>query len=337
MFEENATDWLRSYLEDRHQQVYVDGSLSDPLEVEVGVPQGSILGPLLYTIFTNDLPEVVHKHDPQHAQEQDALQYFNVHCDPCGSICCFADDSTFSTSNKDPAILQHDIDAKYKEIANYMAMNKLFLNSEKTHLLVMTSSQQHLKRDNFGIHLNTGNEIILPSDHERLLGAEVSNNFTWKEHIILNEKSMIKMMTSRINALMKVSWAADFKTRKMIANAIVMSRIVYMVQVYGNASEYMLRSLQVLQNKAARVVTRLRWGTETGFLLNQVGWLSVRQLIAYHSVLLVFKIKQESKPASLKLRFRDNFAYRTRQATNNSLVRCETPRSELSSKAFVYN
>ena len=146
---------------------------------------------------------------------------------------------------------------------------------------------------------------------------------------------MIKMITSRINALMKVSWSADFMTRKMIGNAIVMSRIVYLVQVYGNASEYLLKGLQILQNKAARVVTRLPWGTETGLLLNQVGWLSVRQLVAFHSLILVFKIKTENKPAALKLRFRDNFVYRTRQATSNGLVRCETPRTETSKKAFV--
>ena len=136
---------------------------------------------------------------------------------------------------------------------------------------------------------------------------------------------MMKMITSRINALMKVSWSEDFKTRKMIGNAIVMSRIIYLVQVYGNASEYLLKSLQILQNKAARVVTRLPWGTETGLLLNQIGWLSVTQLVAFHSLILVFKIKTESKPAALRLKFRDNFAYRTRQATSNGLVRCKTP------------
>ena len=197
-------------------------------------------------------------------------------------------------------------------------MNKLFLNSDKTHLLIMTSASKHRKYENFGINLNTGAEIIPPSYSERLLGAQVSNNFTWNEHIRDNEKSMLKMITSRVNA-------ADFKTRKMIANAVVMSRLVYLVQVYGNAAEFLLKFLQVIQNKAARCVTRLRWGTETSVLLNQVGWLSVKQLIVFHSLVQLFKIKETGKPATLRLKFRDSFAYKTRN-----------PKSDKSKDAFVY-
>ena len=237
-------------------QVYVDGALSEPLPVELGVPQGSILGPLLYTIYTNDLPEVIHQHDPPISLQEPQSAY-NYPCKACGGLCCFADDSTLSISNKDPATLERNMNTKYKDIANYMSMNRLALNTDKTHLLIMASAQQHKKHGNFGIVLNTGAELITPSDSERLLGAQVSNNFLWNEHVFGNEKSMVKMITSRINALLKISWSADFKTRKMIANGIVMSRIVYLIQVYGNASDYLLGFFQVLQNKAARIVTRL--------------------------------------------------------------------------------
>ena len=105
---------------------------------------------------------------------------------------------------------------------------------------------------------------------------------------------MCKLLTSKINALVKVSYSADFKTRKMIVNAVVMSRIVYLIQLYGSATDYLLNSLQTLQNRAARAVTKLRWGTRTSTLLNQVGWLSIKQLIVYHRLVLVFKINRDT-------------------------------------------
>ena len=336
-FQQCAVSWLESYLRNRHQQVYVDGVLSEPKEVHVGVPQGSILGPLLYIIYTNDLPEVIHNHDPPQPQQQGSSCSYNVNCKDCGSICCFADDSTLSISSKDPALFQEDINSKYKVISDYMAMNKLFLNSDKTHIMVMTSQYHHRRSNNFGLQLNTGSEIIKPSDNERLLGAQISNNFTWNAHIQDDDKSMCKALTPRINALVKVSWSANFQTRKMIANAIVMSRLIYLIQIYGDAKDYLLSSLQVLQNRAARAVTRLPWGTETALLLNQVWWLSVNQLSDYHKLVSYYKIDRDEKPAYLSEKFKKNFNYNTRQKATNCLQVSITPKSGTSRDSFVHS
>merc|ERR1711997_808082 len=101
-----------------------------------------------------------------------------------------------------------------------MAKNKLVLNGDKTHLLVLASSKNHKKHENYGITLDTGTKIIQPSEYEKLLGGFISNDLSWKEHIRDNEKSLFKVITSRINALSKISTIASFKTRKMIANGI---------------------------------------------------------------------------------------------------------------------
>ena len=256
---------MESYLSNRKQKVYIDGFLSEALDVDIGVPQGSILGPLLYIIFTNDLPECVHSHLP------DRDSFFNVQCSACGGICCLADDSTFTLSNKTPEDLTRDISEKYQEIANYMGRNKLVLNSDKTHLLVMASAHKHRKHENFGIVLNTGAEIIEPISNEKLLGGQISNNFTWNNHIRDNKTSMFIILTSKINALSKISKIANFRTRKMVASGLIMSTLNYLVQLYGSCSGYLVKLLQVLQNKAAQHVSRLGWDTETSVLLNQCG------------------------------------------------------------------
>ena len=191
--QDDALAWLESYLSHRHQRVVIDGCLSDPLTLEAGVPQGSILGPLLYICFTNDLPETVHDHLTQNGA------FYNTHCSGCGGICCFADDSTYTKSSSDPDILKADIDMKYKKIVMYMNSNKLVLNTDKTHLLVMCSKSNHRKNGDFGITLNTGTEVIEPIPSEKLLGGYISSDLTWNNHIRDNQNSVFKTLVSRIN------------------------------------------------------------------------------------------------------------------------------------------
>ena len=82
-----------------------------------------------------------------------------------------------------------------------MAQNKLVLNSDKTHLLVMASQNKHKTRLNFGITLNIGTEVIEPISCEKLLGGYISNNFKWNDNIRGNKCSIFNTLVSRINAL----------------------------------------------------------------------------------------------------------------------------------------
>ena len=142
-----------------------------------------------------------------------------------------------------------------------MSLNKLVLNTDKTHLMIMATSNKHRNHRDFSITLNTGSEIIEPIQCEKLLGGYISNDFTWNNHIKDHEKSMFKVLTSKVNALSKISRISSFKTRKLIANGIFMSNLRYLIQLWGGCSNYLLDILQVLQNRAARLVTRSSWYT----------------------------------------------------------------------------
>ena len=230
--------------------------------------------------------------------------------------------------------LKQEIDENYKKLSSYMTKNKLVLNKDKTHLLVMATSQKHRNQDNFGITLNTGSEIIEPQETEVLLGSIISSNLKWNTHIRDHKKSMLQGLTSRINALYKISKIANFKSRKMLANGIFMSKLIYLIQLWGGTSEYLLTFLQKIQNRAARSVTKLDWYTSTETLLTQCGWLSVRQLIAYHSLLQVFKVKKDKFPGFLNKKFSQQFTYGTRLAAGNGIKLNKVIHTQLGKQNF---
>ena len=298
------------------------------------MPQGSIIGPLLYICFTNDMPECVHDHN---SEDQGPLvnTNFNLDCLLCGSICCYADDSTYSKSSQNAQELTEEIDRKYKDIVEYINSNKLVINTDKTHLLVMCSQRSHNRHGNHGVCLNTGSEIIYPVRHEKLLGGHISDNFTWNFFIRDGKDSLYRTVVSRINTLSRISRFSSFKTRKTVANGIVMSRFVYLIQVWGlSCSGYLIKSLQLLQNRAARIVTGLDWFTPVDTLLQQCGWLSIFQLVHYHSLVLVYQVKADRKPIYFSNRFNSEFSRQTRLARGGGIRRLQKSQSSVAQAAF---
>ena len=182
--EENILSWIQSYLTGRSQCVVIEGSLSRLLPVNHGVPQGSILGPLLYTLFTNELPEVIHDHHPQQHQQAAGLQedegagpLFHIEDSDNGSICCYADDTTLSCTEYSPQALTNKLSEKYKIIAEFMRNNMLKLNDDKTHLLVMDTGQSKVRHAaSRMVEIRTPSETIKPSKAEKLLGCWVSED-----------------------------------------------------------------------------------------------------------------------------------------------------------------
>ena len=341
-FQLECLDWIKSYLTDRTQCVSINGSLSRLLPVPTGVPQGSILGPVFYTIFTNELPELVHDHHDEDAQQaHSAWPPYNMKCMSCGNVCCFADDTTYSCSDDDPSSLSDKLSSKFKVLSDFLISNRLKLNDDKTHLMVLTTSQKRKKRGPDlgvagGVVISTPSTTVSSTSAERLLGGWIHQDLKWAEHIQDNDESLIRSLTTRLSALKIVGKVASFKTRKMIANGIFISKLSYLISLWGGCEGYLLQSLQIVQNKAARAVTKLDWNTSTQVLLSQCGWLSVRQLAMYHTVVLVYKVLQNRAPRYLHGMFSRNYLVKTRLADKELLKPsdADSPTLELIKNSF---
>ena len=216
-----------------------------------------------------------------------------------------------------------------------MTRNKLILNRDKIQLMVMTSKSKHTVHDDYGIFLNTGSEIIFPQNQGQLLGATIANSLNWNLHVRDSEKSLVRTLTSQLNALRKVCQFTSFRNRKMLANGIIMSYLRYLVPLYGGCPDYLLNSLQILQNKAARLVTKSSWFTPTSTMLQQVGWLNIRQLIAYHSLIMIYQIKHEKKPSYIFDRISATFNVATRFAETNAIKDSRTMKTNIGKQSFL--
>ena len=320
-FDRGMLDWVSSYLSGRSQCVSIDGSLSKFQDVRHGVPQGSILGPLLYTLFTNELPEVVHDGCPAPRAGQvldDTWPKYTMLCKTCGSVGCYADDTTYSCTGSDLVGLSEQLSSKYSTMSDFLVSNRLKLNDGKTHLMVMSTSQARAIRkgtikDSSLVVIRTPSKVIEPSRTEMLLGCWLHEDMKFGEHLQANKDSLLSSLNKRIGALKLIARVANFKTRKMIADGILMSKLIYLIELWGGSSKYLLEALQKAQNRAARFVTKLDWSTPVSELLKQCGWLSVHQLVVYHSVVMVFKVINKETPKYLHSMFTAKYSYKTKK------------------------
>ena len=224
---------------------------------------------------------------------------FTIQCLECGGLCCYADDSTYTATGDNPQELSVKLSQKYAVLAEFLTSNKLKVNDDKTHLLVMSTRQKRQHRDTSTITITTPTATITPSVVERLLGAQVHHDMRWKEHILDNQDSLIKCLNKRVGAMRKISKTASFKTRKLIANGIFISKLIYLMPVWMGCEDFLVNALQVCQNKVARLVTKLDRFTPTKVLLKQCGWMPVRRLMIFHSLVLLHKTIQHQEPEYL--------------------------------------
>ena len=214
-----------------------------------------------------------------------------------------------------------------------MLNNRLKLNDNKTHLMVMCTSQYRRKNPAIQVEIRTATEVITATQSEKLLGAVIHQNLKWTEHILNGDDALVKGLTTRLGALKKVGRVASFKNRKMIAEGLIMSKLSYLIPLWAGCEAYLLLALQRIQNKAARVVTRS--SLSTAGHLAQCGWLSVRQLAVYQTCVLVYKVLEHKSPQYLYNMLSTEYNRETRQAAKQEIRQDgDTPDLELMTDSF---
>ena len=331
-FSEQTIDWFSSYLVGRSQRVQIESSLSPSLPVPWGVPQGSILGPLLFLLFINELPDVVK--EPLENDEEDG----DMPSERDFEVVVYADDNTPVAPDADPLSLQSKIQQEANIVTNWFNRNDMICSSDKTKLLVVgTQLNRHRKliQNNLTLCVDVCGEKKSESVSEKLLGIVVNNSATFKHHIHGDEENqgLLKQLATRVGMLKKVKrFLAPAKLR-MVMDGLFGSKLGYGMTVWGRvwnipgSTEEEIRSpsltkddvlkLQVLQNKCLRILTNSDYRTPTTTLLQKTKKISVHQQIAYQTLSQVYSVFETKLPVYHYRRLFEKVGCNTDTRSNN--------------------
>ena len=220
-FEKQALGIILSYLTDRWQRTRVNSSFSTWSELLTGVPQGSVLGPLLFNLYINDL----------------FFQITNTH--PCN----FADDTSLNAFDTSLEDLLRDLECDTLSFIIWFEINFMKLNEDKCHFLINAKTNEHL-------WLKVGNAKIWESFEEKLLGVTIDKNLTFNTHL----SKLCKKVGQKISALARVSKLLPFQRKRLLLKTFIESQFSYCPLIWMFCSRTLNRRINHIHERALRLV-----------------------------------------------------------------------------------
>ena len=223
-----------------------------------------------------------------------------MNCD----VDAYADDTTMSVAGATPEAICRELTANCEVVSQWMHGNKLKLNADKTHLMTVGTSRRLQLQEQSVVVVMDGCVLQESVDKvETLLGCQIEPSLKWHKQI----EELLKKLKKRLTALENLRFIIPFQFRKTITEGIFTSVLAYCLPVFGGCDKFEIESLQVMQNKAARLVTHSPIREPRREIFSKLGWLTVNQLIFYHSALSTYRIRQCKEPEYLSsLLSRDN-------------------------------
>ena len=221
-----ALNWFKSYLFNRKQYVFHNGESSQYQNINSGVPQGSVLGPLLFLLYINDLPNI-----------SNVFKFF-----------LFADDTNIYYEADTPDKLEKVINKELKKLRVWLIVNRLSLNIDKTNFVVFHPYNKPLKQK---ITLKIHKSAIKEKDCVKYLGILIDSTLTWKDHI----NNVIIKISKALGLLYKIRHYVNIKIMRMLYFSLVYPHLIYGIEVWGSADITFLNRIFILQKRIVRMIT----------------------------------------------------------------------------------
>ena len=277
----SALQWFKSYLLGRKQRIKINDDFSENQEILWSVPQGSVLGAILFLIYIIPLAQLIRSYG------------LNNHG--------YADDTQLCLSFKktsDNAIVKREILNLEKclcDISVWMSQNKLKLNNDKTEIILF-GSKKHLAELNIKSLSVAGTDVSVASEPVRNLGAMFDSQLIMAPHV----KSVVKKSSFHLRNIGKARRVLTEDATKTVMQSLVMSRLDYCNALLIGIQQDLIAKLQRLQNSAARIVSRTRKYEHITPVLIKLHWLPIKFRIQFKVLLLVYKALNGLAPKYIK-------------------------------------
>ena len=273
-FSDMSLSWFKSYLSNRTQQVVINDCSSVNGDVLCGVPQGSILGPLLFLLFINDLP-------------------LSLNDSPI-SVDLYADDTTLYSSASDKTSLETNLQNVLDLVHIWCLENGMLINIEKTKLMLIASRQKIHTLIDGNLKLEYNNLELQISSNEKILGVHVDENLVWKNHF----QQVSKKISSYLWLLSQIRTYFTKQHRLLYYNAYIKSHLEYCCVVWGNSTNFNTYKIEKLQRRACKLIL----GNDYTTLQNarkQLHILSFEETMFIHKAKIMYKIANNVAPIYL--------------------------------------
>ena len=266
----NLLLWFASYLDNRRQRVVLPGANSRWNSIHAGVPQGSVLGPLLFLLFINDIVN-----------------------DIGSSIRLFADDTSLYIIVENPELAAQLLNTDLEKITKWAKTWLVTFNPSKTEtLLISRKVSQQAHPDLFML----GQKITEVDTHKHL-GIYFSNDCSWHKHITyIKEKAW-----NRINVMRKLKFELDRKSLEAIYLTFIRPILEYGDIIFDNCTNYEKQELEKIQTEAARIATGTTKLVSIETLYKEIGWDTLDTRRRKHKLTLFYKMYYSVSPPYLSL------------------------------------